>query len=123
LVTRENEDHGNAVGVLPYDPVRRTANVVKQFRTPIFHAAGVIQTLEVIAGGLAGADPTSCERCAALEEAGLRLGAVNHALKGMNMRGVSTMCIDLYLATYRKEYVVGEGAVFPMSRRTSLSSE
>ena len=40
LVRREIEDHGAAVGVLPYDPDRRMAMLISQVRTPPLHAAG-----------------------------------------------------------------------------------
>ncbi|GMA77272.1 hypothetical protein GCM10025880_36890 [Methylorubrum aminovorans] len=33
-VTREIEDHGEAVCVLPYDPERRVALLIRQFRVP-----------------------------------------------------------------------------------------
>ena len=108
-ITREIEDHGNAVGVLAYDPVRRTAMLVRQFRAPMFYANKMEHTLEVIAGGRKGDDPQACVRREAIEEAGLRLGELEHVLTGMNMPGVSTMCIDLYLARYRKEDVIGVG--------------
>jgi hypothetical protein len=39
-IKREVEDHGAAVSVLPYDPERRTALVVRQFRAPPFHVDG-----------------------------------------------------------------------------------
>ena len=39
VVTRAIEDHGNAVAVLPYDPVRRTAILVQQMRAPALYAA------------------------------------------------------------------------------------
>src|SRR5215471_20241618 len=71
-VTREIEDHGHAVGVLAYDPEGRTAVLVKQFRAPMLYKCGIDHTVEVIAGGLQGADPVACVRREALEEAGLR---------------------------------------------------
>jgi nudix-type nucleoside diphosphatase (YffH/AdpP family) len=107
--TREIEDHGNAVGVLAYDRERRTAVLVRQFRAPMFYATGLEHTLEVIAGGRAGDDPRECVRREALEEAGLRLRNLEHVLTGMSMPGVSTMCIDLYLAAYEKQDIVGLG--------------
>jgi nudix-type nucleoside diphosphatase (YffH/AdpP family) len=109
LIRREIEDHGNAVGVLPYDPVRRTAILVRQFRAPMFYAIGLEQTLEVIAGGLKGDDPRVSIQREALEEAGLRLETLLHVLTAMSMPGVSTMRIALYLATYRQEDRVAEG--------------
>jgi hypothetical protein len=50
LVRREVEDHGTAVGVLPYDPDRRVAMLISQFRTPPLHAAGEVTVLEAPAG-------------------------------------------------------------------------
>jgi nudix-type nucleoside diphosphatase (YffH/AdpP family) len=103
FVRREIEDHGNAVAVLPYDPDRRTALLVRQFRAPLFYAIGLETTLEVIAGGVESGDPVACVRREALEEAGLRLGAIEHVLTGLSMPGVSTMLLDFYLASYRQE--------------------
>ena len=108
-LTREIEDHGNAVGVLAYNPERRTAILVRQFRPPMFYANKLEHTLEVIAGGRKGNDPRECVQREALEEAGLRLRNLEHVLTGMNMPGVSTMCIDLYLAAYRDEDIVDAG--------------
>ncbi len=115
-VTREIEDHGHAVGVLAYDPARRTAILVKQFRAPMLYANGLDHTLEVIAGGRQGNDPVACMKREALEEAGLRLGDLEHVITGMNMPGVSTMCIDLYLATYQKDDFVSAGGGVPDER-------
>jgi nudix-type nucleoside diphosphatase (YffH/AdpP family) len=107
--TREIEDHGNGVGVLAYDPQRRVAMLVKQFRAPMFYAIQLEHTLEVIAGGRKGDDPQECVRREALEETGLKLGNLEHVLTGLNMPGVSTMCIELYIATYRREDVISTG--------------
>ena len=49
---REVEDHGQAVAVLPYDPIRKTALLVEQFRTPPFVTNGQEHTLEAIAGSV-----------------------------------------------------------------------
>jgi nudix-type nucleoside diphosphatase (YffH/AdpP family) len=109
LVKREIEDHGNAVGVLAYDPIRRVATLVRQFRAPLFYARKMENTTEVIAGGVAGDDPEACARREAIEEAGLQLRTLEHVLTAINMPGVSTACIDLYLAEYRESDRVGEG--------------
>src|SRR5262249_23017268 len=60
-------------------------------------------------GGRKGDDPAACMRREALEEAGVRLGDLTHVARAMNMPGVSTMCIDLYLATYRQQDFVAQG--------------
>ena len=39
-ITREIEDHGRAVAVLPYDPDRRVAALVSQFRAAVLYAGG-----------------------------------------------------------------------------------
>lgn len=109
VLTREIEDHGNAVGVLAYNPERRTAILVRQFRAPMFYANKLEHTLEVIAGGRKGCDPRECAQREAIEEAGLRLRNLEHVLTGMNMPGVSTMCIDLYLAAYQEGDVISSG--------------
>lgn len=108
-IKREIEDHGDAVAVLAYDPVRRKAMLVRQFRAPIFYATGQEDTLEVIAGGLDGDDPEVCVRREAMEEAGLRLGALEPVVAAMNMPGVSTARLHMYLATYGVGDIVHSG--------------
>src|SRR5262245_13276910 len=72
---REVEDHGAAVCVLPYDPQRRTAILVRQFRAPVFLAAQQEELLEAVAGIVESPDPVACGRREAMAEAGLALGA------------------------------------------------
>jgi hypothetical protein len=33
------EDHGDSVGVLPYDPARRVATLVRELRVPVLLAS------------------------------------------------------------------------------------
>ncbi len=112
-VRREIEDHGRAVGILPYDPARRTAILVRQFRAPIFYAERRAETLEAIAGIVESSDPAACARREALEEAGLRLRALEHIVTALTMPGVSTERMDLYLAAYAEADRVGEGGGAP----------
>lgn len=100
-VEREIEDHGNAVAVLPVDPVRRTAVLVRQFRAPAFYAAGVEETLEAIAGILDESDPSDGARREAAEEAGLTLGKLEEIGRTWASPGISTERITLFLAEYR----------------------
>ena len=51
-VDREIEDHGSAVAVLPYDPDRGVALLVRQLRPPALMASGASSVLEVPAGRL-----------------------------------------------------------------------
>jgi nudix-type nucleoside diphosphatase (YffH/AdpP family) len=99
-IRRELEDHGEAVAVLPYDPDRRVAMLVRQYRTPVLHAAGRQDLLEAPAGLLDGPNPEEDARREALEEVGLRLRDLETLATVWSMPGVSTERIHLFLATY-----------------------
>lgn len=108
-MTREIEDHGDAAGVLAYDPERRTALLVRQLRAPMLHAEGMPETLEAIAGMLDEDDPASCVRREAEEEAGLTLRHVEAVVVMHPMPGISTERIHLFLATYAAADRTGSG--------------
>lgn len=108
-VSREIEDHGRAVAVLPYDPARRLAVLVRQFRTPPFHLDGTLDILEVPAGLLDEADAEAGARREVLEEVGLRLGEIEHVMSSWTMPGVSTERMELFLASFREADRVAEG--------------
>src|SRR5271165_3966249 len=80
IVRREIEDHGSAAGVLPYDAERRTAILVRQFRAPAYFATRQDETLEAVAGIIDDPDPDACVRRESLEEAGLKLGTIEHVV-------------------------------------------
>lgn len=106
---RDIEDHGQAVSVLPYDPERRMALLVRQFRAPPFHVAGEAETLETPAGRLDEDDPAACARREAMEEVGLRIGALEPVLVTWTMPALSTERAHLFLAPYRAADRVGAG--------------
>ncbi len=108
-IRREIEDHGEAVTVLPYDPARRTAVVIRQFRTPPFYAAGEDLMLEAPAGILDDEAPEDCARREAMEEIGLRLGDLEFVARAWTMPGLSTERAHLYLAPYGEADRVAEG--------------
>ncbi|HEY0571060.1 MAG TPA: NUDIX hydrolase, partial [Enterovirga sp.] len=99
-IKREIEEHGDAIAVLPYDPDRGVAMLVRQFRPPVFHAAGQAETLEAPAGLLDEDDPETCARREAFEEVGLRLSALAPVMTSWSMPGVSCERIHLFLAPY-----------------------
>lgn len=103
VIERELEDHGAAVAVLPYDPERRTAILVRQLRAPVFFAAGEDTMLEAVAGLLEEDDPAECARREATEEAGLRLQQLERVTTAWTMPGISTERMHLYFAHYRSE--------------------
>jgi nudix-type nucleoside diphosphatase (YffH/AdpP family) len=109
VLRRQIEDHGRAVCVLPYDPQRRCALLVRQFRTPVAYAAGLPDLLECIAGTVDDEDFAEAARREALEEGGLKLQAVEHVGCVWSIPGISTERADLYLAAYRESDRVTAG--------------
>jgi nudix-type nucleoside diphosphatase (YffH/AdpP family) len=108
-IKREIEEHGDAIAVLPYDPDRGVAMLVRQFRPPVFHAAGQAETLEVPAGLLDEDDPETCARREAFEEVGVRLSALAPVMTSWSMPGVSCERIHLFLAPYSAADRTGAG--------------
>lgn len=101
VVNREVEDHGRAVCVLPYDPERRVAVLVGQFRPSVFLESGEVSLVEAPAGLLDEDDPEEGARREALEEVGISLGALEFVVSGWSMPGISTERMDFYLAPFR----------------------
>jgi nudix-type nucleoside diphosphatase (YffH/AdpP family) len=109
IIRREIEDHGRAVCVLPYDPLRRTAILVRQFRAPVAQVDGRPHILEVVAGSVEDETTDECAYREALEEAGLKLHALEHLGTAWSMPGISTEQMDLYLAVYSEADRIGLG--------------
>lgn len=100
IIVREIEDHGSAAVVLPYDPERRLAMLVRQFRGPVWIKAGTELT-EPPAGIIDdGEDPADTARREALEETGLKLGALEPLGTYWSSPGSTTERSSLYLASY-----------------------
>jgi nudix-type nucleoside diphosphatase (YffH/AdpP family) len=108
-IRREIEDHGRAVCVLPYDPKRRTAILVRQFRAPVTFVDGREHLLEAVAGTVEDESLDACAYREAMEEAGLKLHALEHLAAAWTMPGISTELMDLYLAPYSEADRVGLG--------------
>jgi nudix-type nucleoside diphosphatase (YffH/AdpP family) len=100
-VRREIEDHGRAACVLPYDPARKTALLVRQLRVAALHAEGIATMLEAPAGLIdPGETGDVAARREALEEVGARLTSLESVAIGWTMPGISTERIHLFLGTY-----------------------
>ncbi len=100
-IRREVETHGAGVTVLPYDPGRRTALVIRQWRVPVaLGAPNEALLLETIAGLVDHADeaPSEAVRREAMEEAGLKLGMLEPVGAAYAMPGISTEKVHLFLA-------------------------
>jgi len=106
---RDVEDHGDAAMVLAYDPARRVATVVRQFRAPASLAGGDGFVLEGAAGRLDGEAPEACARREAMEETGLRLGVLEPVAWIFSLPAISTERVSLFLAPYAAADRVAEG--------------
>ena len=100
VVEREVEDHGHAAAVLPYDPERRTALLVRLPRTGPLLTGADPWMLEAPAGMLDDEDAETAIRREAMEEAGVRLEVLEPAGTPYATPGVSTETLALFLAPY-----------------------
>lgn len=100
VVEREIEDHGNSVGILPYDPERKVATLVRELRVPPLFAAGEQVQLEAPAGLIDDGSPEENARREALEEVGLRLHGLEFIGATYSCASLTTEKIHLYLAPY-----------------------
>ena len=103
------EDHGDSVGVLPYDPGRRVATLVRELRVPALYKAGDQSHLEAPAGIIERGPPEENARREVLEETGLRLGPLEPVGTTWSCAGISTERIHLYLAAYAPGDRAGPG--------------
>lgn len=94
------EDHGSAACVLAYDPQRKVALLVRQFRAPVSALDGKSDLLEAIAGLTDGEPPAAAAAREAFEEAGLRLRALETIGTLWTMPGISAERMSLHLASY-----------------------
>ncbi|MER2269316.1 NUDIX hydrolase [Methylobacterium oxalidis] len=108
-IKREIEDHGRAVGVLPYDPERRVAVLISQFRAAPFYADGVPDLLEAPAGLLDEGEPEDGARREVFEETGIALGSLERVVRAWSMPGISTEQMDLFLAAFTAADRTGPG--------------
>jgi nudix-type nucleoside diphosphatase (YffH/AdpP family) len=109
VVERCVEDHGRAAVVLPYDPERRVALLVRQFRAAVAFA-GEVAGPEAPAGLIdPGEDGEGCARREAFEETGVKLGALEPLGRYWSSPGSTTETSDLFLAPYRAADRVAAG--------------
>jgi nudix-type nucleoside diphosphatase (YffH/AdpP family) len=109
VLTRSVEDHGASACVLPYDPERRTAILVRQFR-PGVALAGGREGYEPPAGIIdPGESGLDCARREAEEETGLVLKALEPVGRFWSSPGSTTETADLFLAPYSPADRTGPG--------------
>ncbi|TPG51618.1 NUDIX domain-containing protein [Sphingomonas glacialis] len=108
IVERHVEDHGAGAVVLPYDPIRKVALLIRQPRAAVL-ISGDEPPLEAIAGRLDGLDPETCARREALEEGGVALLELESVVHLWSMPSISTERLHLFLAPYDTAMRVGPG--------------
>lgn len=109
VVERALEDHGKAACVLPYDPERRVALLVRQVRVGPMFWGDPGEVDEAPAGGVENDDPRESAIREAYEEAGVRLTKLEQVFDGYSMPGVSSERVSLFLATYSQADRIGPG--------------
>ena len=98
---REIVVRGDAACVLPYDPERRMALMVRLPRTPAQFIAGLANVLEAPAGVIEEGEAAEvCIRREAMEEAGVRLKTLEAVGTAFSSPGYSTERLHLFLAPY-----------------------
>jgi len=112
-VPRALEDHGEAACVLPYDPGRRVALLVRQNRVGPAFWGEPASLDEAPAGGLDGGKPEETAIREAMEEAGVRLERLEPVAHAYSMPSVSSERLWLYLAPYAETDRVGTGGGLP----------
>ena len=108
-VERALEHHGEAAVVMPYDPERRVALLVRQPRVGPAYWGEPPDLDEAPAGGLDGADPEVTALREALEEAGVRLMRLERVAHAYSMPSISSERLWLYLAPYAAADRVADG--------------
>jgi len=99
-IKREIEDHGGAICVLPYNPILKTAVLVRQSRVPVLFAAARQQTLEAIAGVIEDHNAEACVHREVMEEALLKFDSLEPVFTAWTMPGLSTEFMHFYFAVY-----------------------
>lgn len=112
--SREVVSIGQSACVLPYDEERKVALVVRLPRAPLI-AEGITENLvEAPAGMLSpGESAEACIRREAMEEAGVRLGALEPVAVCWPSPGVLAERSHLFLAPYRLADRINAGGGLP----------
>ena len=97
---REIYDCGDAAAILPFDPVRGTVLLVRQFRLPAYLKGNGGPIIEACAGMLDGSEPEQRIRAEAEEELGFRLTSVWRLFTAFATPGTSSERITYFLGQY-----------------------
>jgi nudix-type nucleoside diphosphatase (YffH/AdpP family) len=107
--TRETYDRGNGAVLLPYDPVRGTVLLTRQFRYPAYVNGYDGLLIEAAAGLLDNASPEDRIRAEAEEEIGYRLREVRKVFECFMSPGSVTEKLHFFVAEYDPSMPIGAG--------------
>ncbi len=113
-IAKEVIVRGDAASVLPYDAERRCALLVRLFRAPVRAVTERLELEEACAGMLdPGETPEAAMRREAMEEMGVRLGALEPVAHVWPSPGILTERLHLYLAPYGPADRIADGGGVP----------
>jgi len=106
---RETYDRGNGATILLYQRERRRVLLTRQFRYPAFVNGWQQLMVEAVAGLLDEADPVSCIRAEAEQEAGVHVRQPQALFEAYMSPGSVTEKLHFFAAEYADDDLVGEG--------------
>lgn len=108
-LSRETYDRGNGAALLPYDPVRATVLLTRQFRFPAYVNGCDDLLIEAAAGILDEASPEDRIRAEVEEELGLRLRDTRLIFSCYMSPGSVTERLYFFVAEYDPAMRTGRG--------------
>ncbi|RZL36986.1 MAG: ADP-ribose pyrophosphatase [Rubrivivax sp.] len=106
---RETYERGNGACILLYQRARRRVLLTRQFRYPVFVNGWQQLMTEAVAGLLDEADPVSCIRAEAQQEAGVQVREPQALFEAYMSPGSVTEKLHFFAAEYKDADLVGEG--------------
>jgi len=110
IMTREIFERGDAVVLMPYDPINDNIVLIEQFRVGAIKSSDTPWLLEFIAGMFAeNESPIDVAIREAKEEANLTISSsdVNYVMKFLASPGGTSECVHLYVANINSNNVGG----------------
>ena len=106
---RETYDRGNGAAILLYQRAHRRVLLTRQFRYPVFVNGWRELMVEAVARLLDEADPVSCIRAEAQQEAGVRVREPQPLFEAYMSPGSVTEKLHFFAAEYEDADLVGAG--------------
>jgi nudix-type nucleoside diphosphatase (YffH/AdpP family) len=106
---RQTYDRGDGAAIVPFDPIRQTVLLVRQFRYVAYVTGHDEALIEACAGLLDADDPETCVRKEAEEELGYRLRDVHRLYSPYMSPGSVTERLWFFLAEYSPGDRISDG--------------